>query len=256
MMVKTLNNRLLLTGILCVNANAASPVLINSNFDAFNISTAPYTSAYNATTNPNGYNQTFGNSLGAYAGSFRTTTTGIGWQTDQAGANDVIEIWSSGFNSISSAGGSGQFAELNANSAGSLFQDVTIATVGDVDYGFAHVNRSLGTDTLKVLITYLGLNGVIGGGDDTVVVDRNFSTTNATIPRVWSDFAVDNAFVSVAGGAYRFSFSAISTATPGGDTTQGNFLDNVRFGINSVPEPSSALLGAFGGLALLRRRRH
>ncbi|QTN33001.1 PEP-CTERM sorting domain-containing protein [Akkermansiaceae bacterium] len=36
-------------------------------------------------------------------------------------------------------------------------------------------------------------------------------------------------------------------------TTGNNRIDNVQ--INAVPEPSAALLGAFGALALLRRRR-
>jgi PEP-CTERM motif len=136
-----------------------------------------------------------------------------------------------------------------------LFQDVTIGLAGDVDYGFSHINRADGTDVMRVLITYLGADGVIGGTDDEVKINRQFSTTNNTsTSRVWNDFAVDNAFVSVAGGTYRFSFGAISAAS--GNSTEGNFLDNVRFGINAVPEPSSALLGAFGALALLRRRRN
>ena len=248
-------SKLLIAGVLCVQAEGASSVLINGNFEAFDIAAAPYSTPFNATTNPNGYKANFGGlASGVTAGWYGAATTGIGWQTDQTGANDVIEIWKSGFLGINSLSGSGQYAELNANSAGALYQDVTIPVVGDVDYGFSHTNRVLGTDTMRVLITYLGTDGLIGGGDDVVEVNRQFSTTNTTTPRLWNDFAVDNAFVSVAGGTYRFSFGAVSTSGPA--LSEGNFLDNVRFGVGVVPEPSTALLGAFGALALLRRRRH
>lgn len=47
-----------------------------------------------------------------------------------------------------------------------------------------------------------------------------------------------------------FSGGATSTGTGGGQET---LVDNI--GITIVPEPSSALLGALGALALLRRRR-
>jgi hypothetical protein len=245
----------LLAGFLCIQAHAASPVLINGNFDDLDMQTAPYNAAYDAVTNPNGYQAWYS---APYAGDpirdYLTSTPGIGWQTDQTGTNDVIELWDTGAAGFASFSGN-QYAELNSRTVTALYQDVTIGLAGDVDYGFAHINRDNGTDVMKVVITYLGIDGVIGGGDDVVKIDQQYSATNlAGNPRVWNDNVVDNAFTSVAGGTYRFSFGAVSQA--GGDATQGNFLDKVRFGINAVPEPSSALLGAFGALALLRRRRN
>ena len=251
-------SQLLLATLLCLNAQGASS-LVNGNFEAFSMSTGVYNSPYNATTNPNGYNQDFGTT--PLIRSYRDTVAGIGWQTTATntafGTNSTqkaIEIWASGAQAVPSTTGLGQFAELNAYQTAALFQDVQITESGLVDYTFSHRGRN-GTDVLKVLITYLGANNAIGGGDDTVLVDTNFSDGNTA----WGTYAVNDAFASVPGGFYRFSFGAVSSTPPTGsgpDTTYGNFLDNVAFGVNVVPEPSTALLGAFGALALLRRRRH
>jgi hypothetical protein len=253
-MAKKTTTQYLLAGILCVNAHAAT-ALINGDFEAFSISSGAYNSAYVPGTNPNGYNQDFGTT--PKIRNYRDTVANIGWQTTAADgpagpANSTtksIEIWQSGAAGVSSFSGTGQFAELNAYTEAALYQDVQINELGLVDYTFAHRGRS-GTDVLKVLITYLGADNVFGGGDDVVKVDTNFSDGNTA----WGSYAVNDAFQSVAGGSYRFSFGAVSSA--GGDKSFGNFLDNVGFGINVVPEPSSALLGALGALALLRRRRH
>jgi hypothetical protein len=254
MAIKT-TTQYLLAGILCVNAHA-STALINGDFEAFSISSGAYNSAYVPSTNPNGYNEDYGTTPERIR-TYRDTVANIGWQTTAADvaagpANSTqksIEIWQSGAAGVSSFSGTGQFAELNAYTVAALYQDVQITELGLVDYTFAHRGRS-GTDVLKVLITYLGADNVFGGGDDVVKVDTNFSDGNTA----WGSYAVNDAFQSTAGGFYRFSFGAVSSA--GGNNSFGNFLDNVGFGINVVPEPSSALLGAFGALALLRRRRH
>ena len=245
-------SQLLLATLLCVNAQGASS-LVNGDFEAFSMSTGNYNSPYDVGSNPNGYNQDFGST--PLIRSYRDTVTGIGWQTTASdtafGTNSTtkaVEIWESGAQTIPSTSGFGQFAELNAYQTAALYQDVQITESGLVDYTFSHRGRD-GTDVLKVLITYLGSDNVIGGGDDTVLVDTNFSDGNTA----WGVYSVNDAFVSQPNGFYRFSFGAVSSSP---DNTQGNFLDNVAFGVNVVPEPSTALLGAFGALALLRRRRH
>ncbi len=240
-----------LVGIFCLNANAASPVLLNGQFEAFDINVGNYNNLYDATTNPDGYIQQYGSSVRVY----NENALSIGWQT--AAANNGIELWKSATGGgANSSTGFGQFAEVVFTQNAALFQDVTIDQEGAVDYAFSHSARELGTDVLKVLITYLGANGVIGGGDDSVVVDTNYSTTRTTPrtePNVWVGYTADDAFTSVAGGTYRFSFGVLSVA--GNDISQGNFIDDVKFGINAVPEPCAALLGSLGALALLRRRR-
>ncbi len=239
-------------GILCCEANAASSVLLNGNFEAFDFGTGNYNTA-NTPSNPDGYIADFGTVVRAY----NENATNMGWLT--TASNNGIELWKS-FSAASggnSSSGSGQYAELNYTENAALYQDVTIGLSGLVDYGFEHAARNQGTDVMKVLITYLGANNIFGDGDDSVIVDTNFSSTrpgDRSTPNVWNDFTVNDAFTSIAGGTYRFSFGAVSTAT--GNQTEGNFIDNVRFGINAVPEPSAALLGSLGALALLRRRRH
>jgi hypothetical protein len=248
--------RLLLVATLCTQAYGAN-VIINGDFEAFSISSGNYNNPYVAGTNPDGYLVTFGNDIRAYdAGA-----TSMGWKTTST--NNGIELWKSATGGgANSPSGTGQYAELNYTENAALFQDVTISLEGLVDYGFDHSARNRGTDTMKVLITYLGSDGVFGGGNDVVVVDTNFSSErlgDRTTENVWAPIAVNDAFTSVAGGVYRFSFGAVSTA-PNTNTdsplSEGNFIDNIVFGINAVPEPSSALLGAFGALALLRRRRN
>ncbi len=247
--MSNIHKLLLPLGILCSQAFGASPVLINGNFDAFELDTGVYAGQYDATTNPNGYTSNLGG-FGAY--NYRDDAAGIGWLVDTA--DKVIELWKpvNGYNFVSTGG---QFAELNAQSNGALFQDVTIAALGDVDYGFSHAAREPNsTDIMRVLITYLGADNTFGTADDLVKVNTQFSSINTSPALNWNSYAVDNAFTSVAGGTYRFSFGAVSS---GGvvESGLGNFLDNVRFGINAVPEPSAALLGSLGALALLRRRR-
>jgi hypothetical protein len=247
----------LLAGLLCMDAHAASS-LINGDFEAFSITAGAYNTPYDPANNLNGYNEDFGTSPERIR-TYRDTVANIGWQTT---ATDVaagpansttksIEIWQSGAvvsdGTFPAPSGSGQFAELNAYQVAALYQDVQITELGLVDYSFAHRGRA-GVDTMKVLITYLGADNLFGTADDVLKVDSSFTDGNSA----WGVYAVDNAFESVAGGSYRFSFGAVTSA---GGLGSGNFLDDVAFGINVVPEPSSALLGAFGALALLRRRR-
>lgn len=228
---------------LLTHAQSAN-VLLNGNFEDFSISTGNYNLAYNVSTNPDGYVESYG-AAPNLSRQYLDTATNIGWQT--TAADNRIEIWQSGHSGVTSVEG-GQFAEINATTNSALFQDVTIDISGAVDFSFYHRGRS-GTDTLAVTITYLGLDGDFGTGDDLVVVNKQYSTGNAA----WSLYQEQNQFTSVEGGVYRFSFGAVSSA--GGDLSFGNFIDDVKFGVDAIPEPSVTLLGALGMLGLLRRRR-
>jgi hypothetical protein len=166
----------------------------------------------------------------------------------------VIEIWRSGFNGVTAYEGD-QFAEINANQATSLYQDVSGISAGaTLQFWFAHRGRE-GTDTMQVDITDLGLDNIFGTGDDSILFTQQFSTGNSDW--VFYEFT-DSSTVTAQGNDVRFAYSAVSTGGTG-DVSIGNFIDKVAFGtdIAAVPLPAGGLLllGALGGLGLMRRRR-
>ncbi|HEY7936880.1 MAG TPA: hypothetical protein VID26_07095 [Candidatus Limnocylindrales bacterium] len=139
-----------------------------------------------------------------------------------------IEIWSSGFGGVPSAEGA-QFVEINANSAGTLYQDVVTTSGEKMTWTLEHRGRS-GTDTMKVLI-----------GDAT--------TADVNSDSGWNFFSPDLSDPNTAWGAHtgsyvvpagqtctRFAFRAVSSA--GGDQSFGNFLDAVSFSVTVPPTPT------------------
>jgi hypothetical protein len=224
----------------------AANVLLNNNFEAFSIGSGNYNLAFHATNNPDGYNQSFGTAP-TLSRQYQETATGMGWLTTSS--DNRIEIWQSGHTGVPSAEG-GQFAEINATQNAALYQDVTIDLSGLVDFSFLHRGRD-GTDTIEVTITYFGLDGQLGGGDDQVMVQKQYSTGNTA----WVEYTEQDQFTSVQNGVYRFSFEAVSSVGP--NLSYGNFIDDVNFGVAAapVPEPSAALLGGLGVLGLFGRRR-
>jgi hypothetical protein len=139
-----------------------------------------------------------------------------------------IEIWGSGFDSVPSAQGA-QFVEINANSAGTLYQDVVTTSGEKMTWSLEHRGRS-GTDTMKVLI------------GDATTADVNSDTG-------WNFFSPDLSDPNTAWGAHtgsyvvpagqtctRFGFRAVSSA--GGDQSFGNFLDAVSFSVTVPPTPT------------------
>jgi hypothetical protein len=178
-----------------------------------------------------------------------------GWKT----TDTTIEIWANGFNGVTAAQGT-QFAEINANINGTLFQDVTgIAAGQEVGFEFFHRAR-VGTDVMKLTITDLGLNGIFGGGDDTTLFAKNYSATTAA----WvKNTNAGEAPIITLGNNLRFAYSAVSTGS--GNPSVGNFLDAASFGLGvgavntKVPEPASILglltFGALGVTSLKRNRK-
>ena len=234
-----------LLGVLLLPCAYGANVLVNNNFEAFSILSSGYNTAYNVTTNPNGYQQSFGTSP-TVSRQYLETTTGMGWLT--TAADNRIEIWQSGHTGVPSPQGA-QFAEINATTSATLYQDITIDAAGLVDYSFRHRGRA-GTDTLQVTITYLGEDGMFGGGDDVQMDQKSFSTGNTA----WVLYNEQDKFTSVANGNYRFAYTALASASS--DLSLGNFIDDVNFGVAlPVPEPSITLLGGLGLLGLFARRR-
>lgn len=175
-----------------------------------------------------------------------------GWRTTAASGN--IEIWRQpGPDATPTPAYLGsRFAELNADTVGALYQDVTgIAAGSIVGWELAHRGRS-GLDTMRLTITDMGADNALGGGDDTVLFTSLFTDGNTA----WG-FHQGTGLVAV-GNTVRFEFGAVSTSS--GNNSIGNFLDAVDFGVGvgqRVPEPASLLLvgAALAAAGVASRRR-
>ena len=157
-----------------------------------------------------------------------------GWQT----TDSLIEIWVNGFRGVPAYQGK-QFAEINANINGTLFQNVSgIAAGSQVGFTFAHRARQ-GTDVMALTITDLGSDNLPGGGNDTVLFTKQYSATASA----WvQNTSAGEASIIALGNNIRFAYSAISTGS--GNISIGNFFDAADFGVGvgvTVPEPSTIL---------------
>ncbi|MEH2046483.1 hypothetical protein [Nostoc sp.] len=169
----------------------------------------------------------------------------------------IIEIWTKGFNGVNTATSAGnQFAELNAEEASELYQNICLIKDETITFSLLHRGRSSATiaDVANFLI---GLNT-----DPTATVFGKFSTTNngtvtaqpvaqngATIPTVTNNNAGNgwvryNGTVPYTGasGNRPVGFAAVSTG--GGNNTVGNFLDDVQFAGKPVLEFTASSGGA------------
>lgn len=123
-----------------------------------------------------------------------------GWGT--TAPDEFIELWFGGF--LATAADGGQLAELNANYASTLYQDVATAP-GDVYlYRFAHQGRD-GLDTMR-----FSLSGVE-------------VTTAADMPGAWGAYG---GVIVISDALTSFQFESISSAC---GASCGNLLDDIAF---------------------------
>ena len=147
------------------------------------------------------------------------------WQTtDTLGQ---IEIWGDGFLGVPANDGNA-FAELNANSAGTLYQDVVSTPGATMTWSLAHHGRE-GDDVMQVLI------GDANAADVTGTTGWDFDSGPLTDGvGAWGTHTAD--YVVPAGQTCtRFAFRAVSTAT--GNDSVGNLIDAVSFVLTSPPPP-------------------
>ncbi len=171
--------------------------------------------------------------------SFTLVKNMPGWQT----TDKEFEIWGTGFLGVEAFTGT-QFVELNAWINGTLYQDSTGIKAGStLDFFFAHRGRN-GDDTVKLTITDLGADNVLGGGDDTVLFTKQYTTGKDA----WAVYnSTTEQQIKALGNAVRFAYGAVSAA--GGNPGQGNLLDAVNFGVGVVSEAPATIFEHinFGG---------
>lgn len=135
-----------------------------------------------------------------------------GWNTTSA--DNMIEIWNDGFNSVPAYSGT-KFAEINANNAARLYQTLSVSPGDVVSWSVAHRGRQ-GVDVMYVMVGPTGnpSNQQIASTDETAWV---VYTNNYTVPA----------------GVYEIEigFEAISSTGP--NTSYGNLIDDVELYIIS-----------------------
>ena len=177
-----------------------------------------------------------------YGYGFLTGGFDTPWKT--TAPDNLIEIWGE-FMGTPAYDGT-RHAELNANYASALYQDVNgLGDYNQINWHFAHRGR-YGVDTMSLTITDLGADQAWGGGDDTTIYTQNFSADNTA----WQ---VHYGTITSIGNLTRFSFEAVSAV---GGNTQGNFIDWCGFGPGVViPNPGAIALMGLAGLLARRRRQ-
>ncbi|MDQ1308418.1 MAG: hypothetical protein QG671_4252 [Actinomycetota bacterium] len=134
-----------------------------------------------------------------------SSTAGLSWQNT---AENVVELWSTGFQGVAAPEGK-QFAELNANKAGTLFQDLPTTPGTTMRWHLKHRGRS-GTDTMRVMI-----------GAPTAALGQSGSNL-VTGNQAWQQYT--GTYTIPAGQTVtRFAFQAVNQGS------YGNFLDDVVF---------------------------
>ncbi len=156
------------------------------------------------------------------------------------------------------------FSGLNVGPGGS---QVSISGVG-----WASANNATASDatSAQVTITYLGADGVFGGGDDVAFgsVTDNYTFSGAG-EYYWRFDTPLEAVIDGLNSIFRVAVAPLNDTTTGSltmKTTTGTTAGNVKLSVagtsvalsGQIPEPSSLLIAAAlvcGGTVMARRRR-
>ena len=175
-------------------------------------------------------------------------TTGVGTGNHASHDIEIINTEDGGFKSPYSWYGSdkaadgNQFAELNCEAAGALYQDVLTTPGETLNYQLAHrargskANSTPETDTMYVVIMSTEMAITQGVTTQDKVQDIINNPGNYPGATVAQYSATDQAW-SIHQGSYRVLASSqystrfffVSGATASGSNTVGNFLDDIKF---------------------------
>ncbi|MDQ2749889.1 MAG: Ig domain-containing protein, partial [Actinomycetota bacterium] len=182
------------------------------------------------------------------------------WDTTEA--DNVIELWkndnasggalpltaeaANGGQPISAQDGT-QWAELNANATGALYQNLTTTPGVTLQWSVWHRGRySAGIGSKKdVMRVQIGSTTV---QQDQAATNVATGVTAADISDDWTAWRLYRGFYVVPAGqtTTRFQFAAISTAS--GDNSIGNFIDNLSLNnrvacVQQLPDPQTSTIG-------------
>ena len=139
-----------------------------------------------------------------------------------------IEIWGDGFNGVPAFEGA-NFAELNANTAGTLYQDIVTEPGSTLTWTVRHRARE-GTDVMRILIGDSATADVFSDtGWNEISADISDDTT------AWGTTS-DEYVVPAGQVCTRFAFRAVSTGS--GSPSVGNFLDGIEFVVTAPASPT------------------
>ena len=181
----------------------------------------------------------------------------------------LIEIWANTFNGVPARAGS-QFAELNAQAASRIYQNVCLAAGELVGWRFSHRGRQSATadDVTEFRVgSTTGTNRVVragtqndGGSNVLNCFDTNgpdgsvssISCASTLATNGWRDYSGQFTWLGST-GTQAIGFEAVSAA--GGETI-GNFIDDIQMTLRPFVELTAASAsvseGATSGLPALR----
>ncbi|SOU87228.1 Putative adhesin precursor SprB [Tenacibaculum dicentrarchi] len=137
-----------------------------------------------------------------------------GWDTTEPKRNE-IEIWYNSFQGVKAFDGD-DFAELNANKVGSLYQEFCTKPGDKISWSVAHRGRS-GRDIATVKI---------GGSLATAGIKATMSDDNTA----WGEYSSSTPYIVPVGQTTTvIAFEAVSSV---GGASYGNFIDAVKIEIN------------------------
>lgn len=214
-----------------------------------------------------------------YAFPVLLTTLGLTMASSHAAiivAGNVTTVLGPNFFIDNAATGGSDFTVNQPNSAvftrsfGTLNVGAEGSTINISGIGWASLNSAASNDAsfATVGITYLGADGIFGGGDDVLIgtVTNAYTFAGSGTEYVWSFDTPLTATIDGLNNLFRIvitpsngtsngslSFKTTDASNPG--TAANAKLSVAGTSLAVVPEPSAALLGGVALLTLLVRRR-
>jgi uncharacterized repeat protein (TIGR01451 family) len=188
--------------------------LLNGGFELPNISSSTPTPLQVFTPNIKSYREADVPGWATISTSPNALATGLSGTTTPFEQRNSIEIWQNGNLKAVPAYSGQQFAEINSYLTARLHQDVITTPGVTMRWQFAHRGRD-GNDTIRVRIGAAG-----------ATTDQGSYTTGNTGWKVYSGTYTIPAGQNIT----RFEFEAVSSAL--GDPSQGNFIDDIQFGVD------------------------